>query len=180
MLFDPTDLTENLTPAAFHAALAAKAYVRALLISLRLNDQSLLRHGLMSVPVSQVSTVAAALPAVVLERVLEGLVACMNDSPHLEFLLQWVRSLLVKHGEAVAAWAVGGSSSSSAGGVAAVMPVFRALQQVLNRVHDDLKGAADENLYLLEYVLAAGAAKQRQQKQQQRAAAQEEGHTQGV
>jgi periodic tryptophan protein 2 len=172
MTFDPTDLTENLTPAAFHAALAAKAYVRALLISLRLNDQTLLRHGLMSVPVSQISTVAAALPTVVLQQVLEGLVACLNDSPHLEFLLQWVRSLLVKHGEAVAAGAASSSSGSSGGTTAAVMPVFRSLQQVLNRVHDDLKGAADENLYLLEYVVAAGATKKQQQKA---AAKQQEG-----
>ncbi len=52
--FDPTDLSESLTPAAFRAALAGGAYVRALLIALRLADEGLLRHGLLSVPPAQV------------------------------------------------------------------------------------------------------------------------------
>eukprot|EP00775_Hariotina_reticulata_P006700 gene6700-6923_t len=50
LVFDPTDLTESLTPAAFHQAVAGRAYVRALLIALRLGDAMLLKHGLLTVP----------------------------------------------------------------------------------------------------------------------------------
>eukprot|EP00967_Tisochrysis_lutea_P079469 scaffold108795_cov23-Tisochrysis_lutea.AAC.1 len=52
-LFDPTDLTEDLTPAACRKALAAGAYVRAALIALRLGDQQLLAQCIFTTPQSQ-------------------------------------------------------------------------------------------------------------------------------
>ena len=54
MVFDPTDLGEEVTPQAVHAALAAKKPLRALLIALRLADPVLLRHVLMSTPPKKV------------------------------------------------------------------------------------------------------------------------------
>ena len=53
-MFDPTDLTEDLTPASARAALAAGSYVRALLICLRLGDTELTRHCVLSTPAAQV------------------------------------------------------------------------------------------------------------------------------
>ena len=58
LVFDPTDLTEELTPAACHQALAARAYVRALLIALRLGDVELLKHCVLTTPAAQVGTSA--------------------------------------------------------------------------------------------------------------------------
>lgn len=53
-VFDPTDLAEDLTPAACVAALAGGAYARAALIALRLKDAELLRRVAFTTPVAQV------------------------------------------------------------------------------------------------------------------------------
>ncbi|KAI8469923.1 MAG: WD40 repeat-like protein [Monoraphidium minutum] len=157
--FDPTDLSESLTPAAFAAALAGRAYVRALLIALRLGDEGLLKHGLLSVPLPQarVPTVARALPAVYLEPLLRALAACLAESPHLEFLLHWLQAVTIAHGAALQRR--GGPGPAAGGGGAAVgLPVLRALQQALARVHADLAGAAESNAYTLDYLVAASKA----------------------
>ncbi len=49
-MFDPTDLSEELTPAACRRALAQQSHARAMLIALRLNDQGLLRHCVSAPP----------------------------------------------------------------------------------------------------------------------------------
>ena len=54
LVFDPTDLTEDITPAAAYKALGNKAFVRALLIALRLKDPDVVRHVIMSTPPHQV------------------------------------------------------------------------------------------------------------------------------
>jgi periodic tryptophan protein 2 len=194
--FDPTDLTEALTPQAFHAAVAARAYVRALLIALRLGDPVLLKHGLMSVPPQQVSTAAGQLPPVFLQAMLSCVAECLDESPHMEYLLSWVKALLVAHGPALAAAAGGGTAlraalagggetgaaagaaagrAGAAGGGANLAATLRALRQVVTRLHKDLSSAAEGNVYLLDYIVAAGQlqqqrrkdGEQQQQKQQQ-------------
>ena len=54
LVFDPTDLTEDITPAAAYKALGNRAFVRALLIALRLKDPDVVRHVIMSTPPNQV------------------------------------------------------------------------------------------------------------------------------
>ncbi len=55
LVFDPTDLTEDITPAAAYKALANRAFLKALLIALRLKDPEVVRHVVMAIPASQVS-----------------------------------------------------------------------------------------------------------------------------
>ena len=54
LVFDPTDLAQDVTPEAAHAALAKGQALRAALIALRLRDGGLLRHALLSTPPEQV------------------------------------------------------------------------------------------------------------------------------
>ena len=61
-MFDPTDLTEDITPAAAYKALANRAFLRALLIALRLKDPEVVRQVMMAIPPSQVRP-AACKPA---------------------------------------------------------------------------------------------------------------------
>ncbi|WIA36397.1 hypothetical protein OEZ86_007709 [Tetradesmus obliquus] len=184
--FDPTDLTEALTPQAFHAALAGRAYVRALLIALRLGDPVLLKHGLMSVPPQQVTTAAAQLPALFLQAVLSCVAECLDESPHMEYLLSWVKALLIAHGPALAAAAGGGTAlraalagggdagaaagaaagrAGAAGGGANLAATLRALRQVVTRLHKDLSSTAEGNVYLLDYIVSAGQLQQQQRRQ---------------
>jgi hypothetical protein len=52
-VFDPTDLSEELTPAACRAALAGGAYARAALLALRLRDPALLASVAWATPLAQ-------------------------------------------------------------------------------------------------------------------------------
>ena len=54
LVFDPTDLAEDITPGAARKALASGAFLKALLIALRLKEPDVLRHVIMSVPPAQV------------------------------------------------------------------------------------------------------------------------------
>ncbi|MEW5311682.1 MAG: hypothetical protein WDW38_003377 [Sanguina aurantia] len=146
LVFDPTDLTEELTPEACTRALASRAYVRALLIALRLGDGKLLRHCVFSTPVAQVPTVGAALPAAFVPQVLTLLSEYLSDSPHLEFLLVWMKGVCSSHGP----------SLEAAGRSGAAMPALRSLQKALNRLHGDLEGACEDNIYTLDYLIVAG------------------------
>ena len=56
LVFDPTDLGQEVTPAAVHAAAARGAWLRAFLLALRLNQPDLLRHVILSTPPQQVPT----------------------------------------------------------------------------------------------------------------------------
>ncbi|GFR41863.1 hypothetical protein Agub_g2644, partial [Astrephomene gubernaculifera] len=91
LLFDPTDLTEELTPAAAQAALASRSFLRALLIALRLGDPALVRHVVLATPPAAVATTVAGVPAVFVPAVLSALAEYAADCPHLEFVLMWVR-----------------------------------------------------------------------------------------
>jgi hypothetical protein len=81
-------------------------------------------------------------------QVLTLLAEQLAVSPHLEFLLIWVRAMCVAHGPAL--------EGSGSGGK--VMPALRSLQKVLGRTHDDLSAACEGNLYMLDYLVEAGGA----------------------
>ncbi len=91
-----------------------------------------------------------------LEPLLRALAALLTESPHLEFLLRWVQSVAVAHGPALQQGGPGGAALG--GGPCVGMPVLRALQQALARVHSDLAGAAEGNVYTLDYLVAASKA----------------------
>jgi len=142
--FDPTDLTEDLTPAAAHAALAARAYPRALLIAMRLGDGPLLRHALLSTPAASVAAVAAALPPAHVPALLAAVAQLLSESPHTQFLLQWVRAACVRHGPQLAA------------GGAGQLPVLRALHKSLSKLGADVGAATASNIYTLEWLVGGG------------------------
>jgi hypothetical protein len=60
LVFDPTDLGQDITPQAVQAALASKQPLRALLIALRLRDPKLLQEAILGTPPSEVHFLAPA------------------------------------------------------------------------------------------------------------------------
>jgi periodic tryptophan protein 2 len=62
-VFDPTDLAEDVTPAGVAAALAAGAPLRGALLALRLHDDGLLRHALLSTRPDQARAAPLVQPA---------------------------------------------------------------------------------------------------------------------
>ena len=93
----------------------------------------------------QVSSVAAGVPSASVPQVLVALASYLADSPHLEFLLSWLRDICVRHGRSL--------QNEKA---AVIMPAIRSLQKVLGKTHEDLSAACDSNLYTLQYLCAAG------------------------
>ena len=69
-MFDPTDLGEDVTPAAAASALQQGAHARALLLELRLKDLRLVRRILEAVPPAEIRANAQAVPHVYLFRML--------------------------------------------------------------------------------------------------------------
>jgi periodic tryptophan protein 2 len=150
LVFDPTDLAEDVTPAAVLRALAAGAHLRGLLLALRLGDAPLVRHALLATPPAGVGGAAAALPPALAPRVLGALGEALGASPHAEHLLRWAREVCGRHGGALAA-------AGGAGGAAgAARPALRALAKALARLQEDLQQTAEANLYELRYLVAAG------------------------
>lgn len=80
VLFDPTDLAEEVTPAAVHAALAGGAHLRALLLALRLGGGEEVQAAVMKTPPQQVGAVVGGVPAAHLVQV--------RVQPH--FVCVWV------------------------------------------------------------------------------------------
>ena len=74
LVFDPTDLAQDVTPEAAHAALAKGQALRAALIALRLRDGGLLRHALLSTPPEQVRSCICVL-------LLKHLLDCLCSRP---------------------------------------------------------------------------------------------------
>jgi periodic tryptophan protein 2 len=144
LVFDPTDLAEDVTPAAVLRALGSGAYLRALLVALRLRDPALLRHVLLSTPPPSVGLVAATLPPAAAPALLGALGEALGASPHVEHVLRWAQAVCARHGAAAAA-APGGAA-----------PALRALHKALAGLQEDLGGAAEGNLYALRYLCAAG------------------------
>ena len=93
----------------------------------------------------QVGSVAAGVPSASVPQVLLALASYLADSPHLEFLLSWLRDICIKHGRSL--------QNEKA---AVIMPAIRSLQRVLSKTHEDLSAACDSNQYMLQYLCAAG------------------------
>ena len=93
----------------------------------------------------QVAIVAAGIPSASVGQILVALGAYLADSPHLEFLLSWLRTVCIKHSKAL--------QNERA---LDIMPAIKAMQRVLGKTHQDLAAACESNQYTLQYLCAAG------------------------
>lgn len=103
MVFDPYELDIDITPQSMIGALKDKEYLTALIMAFRLNEQHLIRRAIEEIPVRNIQLIASDLPVVYLERFLSFVGELASDSPHMEFLLLWTKSLLSAHGQFIAA-----------------------------------------------------------------------------
>lgn len=147
VLFDPTDLEEDITPQAVARALLSGAFLRALLIALRLRDAALIDRCILSTPPADVAAVCQGVPPQVVPRLLAQVAELMAKSPHVEFLLGWVQRLGVQHGEALRSLPPG-----------EVMPALRSLQKAVVGMHEDLQALCEANMYQLQFLSSVATA----------------------
>jgi len=139
--FDPFDLDVNITPATTLAATDDKDYLRALVMAFRLNEEHLIRRVYQAVPIVDVTLVVKHLPTVYLARLLRFVAQATDQSPHLEFNLRWIESLLIVHGT----YFKDRSASFAA--------ELRTVQRAVAKIQADLARMADDNIYALNYLI---------------------------
>ncbi|CAG9562910.1 unnamed protein product [Danaus chrysippus] len=92
--FRPYRLETGSTPAAVKNLLTEKSWGFALIGALQLNDNTLLQQCIEAVPPSDIELTAKSLEEDYTIRLLNSIASLLEDSPHLEHLLIWVRSLV--------------------------------------------------------------------------------------
>lgn len=74
---------------AVDKALDENRLSEALILSLRLNEDSLIKKCIFAVSPADIPSIATSIPPRYLQRLIEALAALLENSPHLEFILRW-------------------------------------------------------------------------------------------
>ncbi|XP_072952424.1 periodic tryptophan protein 2 [Typha angustifolia] len=143
-VFDPTDLDMDVTPEKVDEALAEDQQQRALLLSLRLNEDSLIKKCIFAVDPSDIPAVSSSVPFKYLHRLIEAFADLLESCPHLEFILQWCQELCKVHGHFIQ------QNSRS------LLPALKSLQKAITKLHQDLSDTCSSNEYLLKYLCSTG------------------------
>ncbi len=140
--FDPFDLNIEITPASTLAVLHnERDYLKALVMAFRLNEAGLVRSVFQTVPYADIPLVVENLPAVYVPRLLRFVAAQTEQSPHMEFCLLWIKALVDKHGVWLAA------------NRAKVDVELRVVARAVGRMRDEIRRLADDNVYMVDYLL---------------------------
>ncbi|EPS37707.1 hypothetical protein H072_8584 [Dactylellina haptotyla CBS 200.50] len=139
--FDPFDLEIDITPASILGTLKRKEYLKALVMSFRLNEKYLIHQVYESIPAADIKLVVKELPVVYLSRLLTFIAKISEESPHLEFHLLWFEAVLSLHGRYLRGQA--GRFGSE----------LRMVQKCVVGIQTELARLADENIYTLDYLL---------------------------
>lgn len=81
---------------AINAALDEDQPIRAMILSLRLNEDSLIKKCIFSVNPVDIAGVIKSIPHRYLQRLVEALAELLESCPHLEFVLRWCQVVSFK------------------------------------------------------------------------------------
>jgi len=144
LVFEPIDLSEEITPKSIRATLQSKDYSRALIMALKMNETKLTREVYESIPPDSVAIVVDTLATSYVERITNFVIAQIDCSPHIEFHLKWLLAILYKNGNVL--------QKRSPSTVA----MLRAVQKSIGRKFEDLSKICHHNRYTLQYVQSLG------------------------
>jgi len=142
MIFDPISLTEEVTPSTVVDKLRSKEFSVALRMSVLLNEYSLVSQVLEDVPFASIAGVVRTIGPEQLERLMQFISKSMENSPHIEFYLEWCLQMLLCHGVYM---------DKHRG---TFMRAFRAMNKVVQSRYDELRTMCDENTFMLDFVRA--------------------------
>ncbi|KAL3943614.1 MAG: hypothetical protein SGBAC_002323 [Bacillariaceae sp.] len=140
MIFDPISLTETVTPDAVINKLEIGEYGLALRMALHLNEFKLVRRVLENTPFASIPHVVRSIGPEQLERLLQFLGKIMDNTPHVEFYLEWCLELLKTHGLHMDKYR------------GQFMRAFRSVNKSVQTKHDELKRICNENRYNLDFI----------------------------
>jgi periodic tryptophan protein 2 len=106
MVFDPFELGEDTNPDACQEALEDGQFVKALLVSLHLNEGWLIVKVLEALPVQALSLLFSFVPSPFLARLIDIIASKLHPtgadrSPHVEFFLRALLALLTAHSKKI-------------------------------------------------------------------------------
>ncbi|EMC94289.1 hypothetical protein BAUCODRAFT_150474 [Baudoinia panamericana UAMH 10762] len=139
--FDPFDLDIDVTPESTLKVLTNREWLKALVMAFRLNNSKLVTRVYRSIPTTDIGLVVRDIPQVYLERLLRHVAKEADASPHLEFNLLWLESLLRQHGRVL---------KERQGEYAEVV---RMVQRAVTRIQNEIMKVADQNKHTIEYLL---------------------------
>ncbi|CAG8552856.1 23585_t:CDS:2 [Dentiscutata erythropus] len=99
LLFDPFDLEMDITPSSILKTLNSKDYLKALVMSFRLNERYIIRQVYETIPPDDIELVVKDLPEKYIDKFFKFIAVNIEESPHLEFHLLWIIKLLTTHGK---------------------------------------------------------------------------------
>lgn len=149
LVFEPFDLSEDITPKSIRSTLRAKDYCRALVMALKLNEAKLTKEVYETIPLESIVVVVQTVSTTYVERLLNFVIGQIDVSPHIEFHLKWIEAILYQHGNLFKK-----RTPSS-------VSVMRAVQKTVGRKFEDLSKICQYNRYTLQYVLAQGGLAQK-------------------
>jgi periodic tryptophan protein 2 len=142
LVFDPYDLSQEVTPDGIVEAIADRKFSAALVMSLRLNDVEFITRAVESVPISDVQLIVQNFPTVYVEKFLDFLADKIDNSPHTEFYMQWCTQLLEQHGSLLKKRSM------------PLMASIKNLQRSVGQKLIDLGRITDHNTYMLRYAIS--------------------------
>ncbi|KAL8726026.1 MAG: hypothetical protein Q9166_006971 [cf. Caloplaca sp. 2 TL-2023] len=140
--FDPFDLDMDVTPASTLETLQNRLYLQALVMGFRLNESSLLKRVFEAIPLIEVERLVKQVPTVYLARLIRFVAQITNASPRVESNLLWIEALLSTHGAFLKH------------SIPSFSQELRMVQKAIATIQVDLARIADENIYILDYVLS--------------------------
>ncbi|XP_062558413.1 periodic tryptophan protein 2 homolog [Armigeres subalbatus] len=99
IVFDPYQLSVEITPKAIRELLKKQDYSAALIMALKLNENNLIHEVIEKVPYCDVELIIQSMPDEFAHRTLIFVSKIVASSPHIEFYLKWSNLLLTKLGQ---------------------------------------------------------------------------------
>eukprot|EP01133_Synstelium_polycarpum_P003452 gene3452-3926_t len=99
LFFDPTDLSMDISPKSIRQTLADEDYLRALVMSLKLNEKPIIEEVYEAIPSSHVPFVCHEFPLYYLKHFVRFLSYIFDKKPHIELQMKWVLYLFNYHGK---------------------------------------------------------------------------------
>ena len=141
LVFNPLNLTMDITPKKIRTDLKDQNYLKALVSSLRLGEKYLIRECVETVPPDSISLLSQQLSLTYLSPLLAFIAEEAEHSRHVQFYLTWTKSILYNHGNFL-------KTESKQ-----FTPLLNLLIKNLSRKSDELSKICDFNKYTMKYLI---------------------------
>eukprot|EP00026_Physarum_polycephalum_P000323 Phypoly_transcript_00323.p1 GENE.Phypoly_transcript_00323~~Phypoly_transcript_00323.p1 ORF type:complete len:955 (+),score=97.26 Phypoly_transcript_00323:2285-5149(+) len=139
LLFDPLDLDLDITTTNIRACVRHREFLKALVMSFRLNEKNIITEVLEAIPSTEIQFVAYNFPLAYVKRLLDFLGVSMETTRHLEHHQLWMNHVLTGHGQYI-------KDNSHL-----LATQLRSILKSSSKWLKDLSKLSDDNLYTMDY-----------------------------